>query len=80
VLEEGPRIHGFKVKNSIDHIVKHIIQMGPNFISPESVKNIVYVGKKINKSKSRYDLLKIAKRKREGKFGLLGHLGVKSLL
>jgi hypothetical protein len=50
--------------------------MGPNFISPESVKNIVYIGKKTNKSKSRYDLLKIAKRKRKGKFGLLGHLGL----
>ena len=35
--------------NSIDHIVKNIIQMGPNFISPELVKIIACVGKKINK-------------------------------
>jgi hypothetical protein len=26
------RIHDFKMKNSIDHIVKNIFQMGPNFI------------------------------------------------
>ena len=46
---KGPRIHGFKMTNSIDHIVKNIIQMGPNFISPESVKNIACVGQKTNK-------------------------------
>ncbi len=35
--------------NSINHIVKNIIQMGPNFISLESVKNIACVGQKTNK-------------------------------
>ena len=35
--------------NSIDHIVKNIIQMGPNFISLESVKNIACVDQKTNK-------------------------------
>ena len=42
-------IHGFKPLNSIDHIVKNIIQMRPNFISPKSVKNIACVGHKIIK-------------------------------
>jgi len=41
---KGPRIHGLKMTNSIDHIMKSIIQMRPNFISPESVKNIACVG------------------------------------
>ena len=35
--------------NSIDHIVKNIIQMRLNFISLESVKNSAYVGQKTNK-------------------------------
>jgi hypothetical protein len=34
------------MRKSIDHIVKNIIQMGPNFISLESVKNIACVGQK----------------------------------
>jgi len=34
------RIRSFKMPNEIDHIVKNIIQMGPNSKSPESVKNI----------------------------------------
>ena len=38
----------FTLTNSIDHIVKSRIQMGPDFILPESVKNIACVGLKIN--------------------------------
>jgi len=40
---KGPRILGFKMTNSIDHIVNDIIRTGPNFSSPESVKNITCV-------------------------------------
>ena len=43
-----PRIHGFKMTNSINHIVKNIIQTKPNFISLESVKNIACVGQTTN--------------------------------
>jgi len=35
--------------NSIDDIVEYIIQTGPSFISPESMKNITCVCQKINK-------------------------------
>jgi len=35
--------------NSIDLTVKNMIQMGLNFISPESVKNIARFGKKYNR-------------------------------
>jgi len=52
------RIHGFKMANSIEHIVKNVAK----FISPESVKNIAYVGKNTNKRKPPYDLLKTAKK------------------
>jgi len=31
----GPRIRGFELTYPIDRIVKNVIQMGPNFISPE---------------------------------------------
>jgi hypothetical protein len=41
---KGPRTHSFKMINSIDHIVKNTIQIGPKFISPELVKIIAYVG------------------------------------
>ena len=37
------------MSNSIDHIVNNILQMGPNFTSLESVKNIACIGQKINK-------------------------------
>jgi len=40
---------GLKMSNSIDHIVKLTIQLGPNFILSESVKNIVCVGQKMIK-------------------------------
>ena len=53
-----PSIHGFKMTNSIDHIVKSIIQMEPNFISPESVKNIVCVGQE----KKKFEQEKVHKR------------------
>ena len=43
---KGPMIHSFKMKNSIDRMVKNIILMGSNFISPELVKTISRVGKK----------------------------------
>ena len=33
----------FKMENFIDHSMKNVIQMGPNFISLESVKNITCV-------------------------------------
>jgi hypothetical protein len=46
---KGPRIHGFKMTNLNDHIVKYIIRLGPNFISPELVKNIACFGQKTNK-------------------------------
>jgi hypothetical protein len=46
---KGPRIHSFKVTNLNEHIVKNIIQMGPNFVSLESVKNIACVGQRTNK-------------------------------
>jgi len=44
-----PRIRGFKKTNSIDHIVKTMIQIGLNYILLESMKNIASVGEKINK-------------------------------
>jgi hypothetical protein len=46
---KGPKIHGFKMTNSIDHIVKSRIQMEPDFISMESVKNTVCVGQETKK-------------------------------
>jgi hypothetical protein len=46
---KAPRIHGFKIANSIDQIVKNIIQIGPNFISLELAKIIAYVGQLTNK-------------------------------
>lgn len=39
-----PSFRGLKMTNSIDRIVKTIIQMGSDFISPESVKNIACAG------------------------------------
>ena len=45
---KGPRIHGFKMTNSIHHIVKNLIHMRPNFISPESLKNIACVSQTRN--------------------------------
>ena len=42
----GPRIHRFKMKNSINHIRKITIEMRPYFISLESVENIVCVSQK----------------------------------
>ena len=59
---EGQRIHGFKMSNSIDHIVKIIIQIGPNFISQESVKNIACVGQKGKKFEQKEVVLQTAKR------------------
>jgi hypothetical protein len=41
-------IHGLKMTNSIDHSVKNVIQMGPNFISSELVKNIACINQKMN--------------------------------
>ena len=35
--------------NSIDRIVKNVIQIGPDFTSLESVKNIACVDQKTNK-------------------------------
>jgi hypothetical protein len=49
--------------NPIDHIVKNIIRMGSNFISPQLAQNTASVGQKINKfgqKKPPYDLLKNA--------------------
>jgi hypothetical protein len=43
----------FKMKNSIDLIMKNTIQMSPNFISLESVKNIVCVGQERKKFKQK---------------------------
>jgi hypothetical protein len=43
---KGPRIHCFKMINSIDHNMENIIHMELNFISLKSVKNITCVGKK----------------------------------
>ncbi len=37
------------MRDLIDHIVKNVIQMRPNFISLESVKNIACVGEATNK-------------------------------
>ena len=34
-----PRIYRFKPTNSINHIVKNIIQIASSFISPKLVKN-----------------------------------------
>jgi hypothetical protein len=75
-----PRIHGFKMTNSIDHIVKSVIQMGPNFTSPESVKNIACIGQHTNKFEQQtgsphraYSKLLI---KHEVRCGLLGPLRV----
>jgi len=46
---KGPRMHKLKRTNSIDHIVKNMIHMGPNSISPESVKdNIARADRKLN--------------------------------
>jgi len=33
-----PSTQGIKMTNSIDHIVKNTIYMGPNFMYPESMK------------------------------------------
>jgi len=43
---QRPRIRSLKMANSIDHIVKKYNSDGPNFISPESAKNIACVGQK----------------------------------
>lgn len=78
-----PRVHGFKLTNAIDHIVKNIIQMGPNFISLESVKNFPSVGQKINKIGQKevpYDLRTTAKKMPEIQLGLLCPFGVQTLL
>ncbi len=39
---------GVTVTNRIDHIMKNIIHMRPNFISPESTKNIACLGQITN--------------------------------
>lgn len=44
-----PRIRRYKMTISIDYIVKDSIQMGPVFISAESVKHIASVPQKMNK-------------------------------
>jgi hypothetical protein len=41
--------YGFQTTNSINHIVENIIQIGPNFISQQSVENIACVGQKTYK-------------------------------
>jgi len=67
VHPKRPRITSPEMANSIYHIVKNRIQMGPRFMSPESVKNIACVGQKeieFNKRKSPCDLLKTAKKTR----------------
>jgi len=42
-------MHGYKTICSIDHTVKNIIQMGPNFTWTKSVENAACVGQKPNK-------------------------------
>jgi len=44
---KGPRAHGLKMTNSIDHSVRNKIQMGPNYMSPASEKKIACVRQKI---------------------------------
>jgi len=48
LIPKRPRIHGYRMTNSIDQIVENGIRMGPNFMSSESVKKIADVGKKLN--------------------------------
>ena len=46
---EGQRTHSFKMTDLVDHIVENVIQIGPDFISLESMKSIACVDKKTNK-------------------------------
>ena len=55
-------IHSFKMTNAIDHIVKNIILMGPNFISVESVKDTESVGQKTNKFKLKEVHIRLAQK------------------
>jgi hypothetical protein len=76
---KGPRMHDFKTTNSIDRIVKNIIEMGPNFISPELVKNITCIGqnrKKLEQKELHIRPTQNYREKDEAQFGLLGPLGV----
>jgi len=50
---EGRQIHGSKMTNLIDHVVKNTILMGLHIISPELMKNIACVGLKINRIKQK---------------------------
>ena len=79
---KGPRIHGFKMKNSTNHIAKNIIQMGPNFLSLEAVESSACVGHKTNKFEQKKIHIESTQncleKKHEAQFGLLSHLGVKS--
>jgi len=45
LIPEGPRIHGFKMANLSEHIVKSTIQMGPNLCHGINA----CVGQKINR-------------------------------
>jgi uncharacterized Fe-S cluster-containing MiaB family protein len=47
---KGPKIHGFGMINSIDHILKIIIEMRPNFISSKTMKNIACIDQNMNKT------------------------------
>lgn len=60
---KGSMIHSLRMIDSFDHVVKNVLQIGPNSISPESGKITPCVRKSINKNsleKSLYDLLKTA--------------------
>jgi hypothetical protein len=46
---KGPRVHGFKMTNSVDHIVKIIIQMRLNFTVLKSMKINAYVCQETDK-------------------------------
>lgn len=51
---EGPRIHGSKMTNLIDRIVKNITQMGMNCFSPEQVQDITCVDQTRSKNKPKH--------------------------
>ena len=51
--------------NAIGHIGKNTFQMGPNFITPESVKTIVFDGQRKNKFEQKNSMLNLLKTARK---------------
>jgi len=80
-----PRIHGLKITYSTNHIVKKIIQMGPNLISLKPVKNVA-IKLKLKFIKKRGGQKKVLicptqlLKTYEAQFGSPGPLGIKLLI